>query len=112
MTGTFALTVDSTSTFFQFPSTLCTTSAIACLRLNQIVSVDISIGSSGAVVARNVVFEDADSSDTEVEGMITGTNAGSQQFSIVTLAISAAGTGLNIGDPGDGALYRCAPDSV
>jgi hypothetical protein len=98
VTGTFALTADSTSTFFQFPSTVCTTSAIACLRLNQIVSVDISIGSTGAAVARNVVFEDADNSDAEVEGMITVTNAGSQQFSIVTLALSAAGTGLNIGD--------------
>ena len=30
--------------------------------------------------------------------MITGTNVGQQQFSIVTLAVSATGTGLNIGD--------------
>lgn len=96
--GTYSLAVDGTSTFFQFPSTLCTTSGIACLRANQIVSVDISIGSTGATVARNVVYEDADSSDTEVEGMITSTNAGAQQFNIVTLAISATGTGINIGD--------------
>jgi hypothetical protein len=110
VTGTFALTAESTSTFFQFPSTVCTTSAIACLRLNQIVSVDISIGSSGAAVARNVVFEDADSSDAEVEGMITGTNAGSQQFSIATLAISATGTGLNIGDQAT-VHYSVAPQT-
>lgn len=96
--GTSSLAVDGTSTFFQFPSTLCATPGIACLRANQIVSVDISIGSTGATVARNVVYEDADNSDTEVEGMITGTNAGAQQFNIVTLAISATGTGLNIGD--------------
>jgi hypothetical protein len=98
VTGTFALSVDGTSTFFQFPSSLCAISTIACLRANQIVSVDISIGSTGAAVARNVVFEDGDNSDAEVEGMITGTNVGSQQFSIVTLAISGTGTGLNIGD--------------
>ena len=96
-TGTYSLAVNSSSTFFQFPSTLCTTSTIACLQTNQIVSVDIGIGSTGAIVARNVVFEDADSSDTEVEGFITGTNAGLQQFSIVTLDLSATGTGLNIG---------------
>ena len=61
-------------------------------------SVDISIGSTGATVARNVVYEDADSSDAEVEGFITSTNAGAQQFTMVTQAISGTGTGLNIGD--------------
>ena len=98
VTGTYSLAVDNSSTFFQFPSSDCSTSSIACLRANQIVSVDIGIRSTGGIVARNVVFEDADSSDTEVEGIITGTNAGAQQFNIVTLAISAAGTGLSIGE--------------
>jgi hypothetical protein len=46
-----------------------------------------------------VGFEDADSSDAEVEGIITSTNVGSQQFNIVALGISAAGTGLSIGEP-------------
>jgi hypothetical protein len=98
VTGTFALTADNTSTFFQFPSSLCTTMTVACLRAGQIVSVDMAIKSDGSLVSRNVVYEDADSSDAEIEGIITSTNAGSQQFSIVTLAESAAGTGLNIGD--------------
>jgi hypothetical protein len=97
VTGTYSLAVDNSSSFFQFPTSACTTSGIACLGTNQIVSVDISIGSNGSAVARNVVYEDADSSDTEVEGFITSTNAGSQQFNIVTLDISAAGTGLSIG---------------
>ena len=96
VSGTFSLAVDSTSTFFQFPSSLCTTSTIACVRVNQILSVDMGIRSDGTLVARNVVSEDADNSDAEVEGLITGTNAGSQQFSIVTLAISGAGAGLNL----------------
>jgi hypothetical protein len=96
--GLFSLTVDNTSTFLQFPSNLCTTSVFACLRAGQILSVDISIRSDGTTVARNVLFEDADSSDIEVEGMITGTNAGLQQFTTVTLAESALVTGLNIGD--------------
>jgi hypothetical protein len=103
--------VDNTSTFFQFPSSVCATPAFACLRANQIVSVDIGIRSDGSVVARNVLFEDADNSDTEVEGIITGTNAGLQQFSIVTLAISATGTGLNIGDPAT-VHYAVAPQTL
>jgi hypothetical protein len=59
--------------------------------------VDIAIDSSGSIVARNIVFEDADSSDAEVEGEITSTNAASQQFSIVIHTVSATGTGLTIG---------------
>ena len=96
--GLFSLTVDNTTTFLQFPSNLCTTSVFTCLRDNQILSVDISIRSDGTPVARNVLFEDSDNSDTEVEGMITSTNAGLLQFTIVTLAESATITGLKIGD--------------
>jgi hypothetical protein len=92
------LRVDTTSTFFQFPMSACATSGFACLQNNQIVSVDIGIQSNGSILARNIVFEDADSSDAEVEGMITGTNAASQQFSFVVLTISKSGTGLNIGE--------------
>jgi hypothetical protein len=99
--GSFTLKADSTSTFFQFPTSgACTTSgSFACLQNNQIVSVDIAMQSDGSILARNIVFEDADSSDVEVEGVITGTNVGSQQFSFVVLGISAAGTGLSIGEP-------------
>ena len=96
-TGSISLTVDNTGTFFQFPSNVCTTSVFACLQANQIVSVDIGIEATGAIVARNVVFEDADNSDTEVEGTITATNVGQQQFTIVPLTESSAVSGLNIG---------------
>jgi hypothetical protein len=61
--------------------------------------VDVGIQSSGSILARNLLFEDSDSSDAEVEGIITSTNAASQQFSIVVLTISGSGTGLNIGAP-------------
>jgi hypothetical protein len=97
-TGQFSLLVDSTTTFFQFPSTICSISAFACLHANQILSVDISFLSNGTPVARDVVFEDSDNSDAEVEGIITSTKLGSQQFSIVTLAETSAITGLKIGD--------------
>ena len=110
VTGTFSLAIDNTSTFFQFPSSVCTTAGFACLQTNQILSVEMGIRSDGSLLARNVLFEDADSSDAEIEGVITGTNVGLQQFSIVTLAISGAGTGLAIGNPAT-VHYAVAPQT-
>jgi hypothetical protein len=99
-TGSHSLKVDNTSTFFRFPaSATCTTPNFACLQNNQILSVDIGIQSDGSIIARNILFEDADSSDTEVEGLITSTNAASQQFSIVVLTASSSTAGLAIGMP-------------
>ena len=98
VTGTYSLKVDNTSTFFQFPAGgACTTPSFACLQNNQILSVDIGIQSDGSILARNILFEDADNSDTEVEGIVTGTNAGSQQFDFVIQTISASVSGLSIG---------------
>jgi hypothetical protein len=93
--GTVSLTADSTTTFLNFPSATCMTPTFACVQANQILSVDISIRADGTPVARNVLFEDADSTDIEVEGVITST--GSLTFNMVTLAESATVTGLPIG---------------
>jgi hypothetical protein len=99
-TASYSLKVDNTSTFFQFPViSACPTPGFGCLQNNQILSVDIGIQSDGSILARNIVFEDADSSDAEVEGMITSTNAASQQFDIVIQTMSAPITGLKIGQP-------------
>jgi hypothetical protein len=97
-TGSFSLAVDGTTTFFQVPSSACTITGFAGLRVNQILSVDIGIRADGTLAARNVLCEDSDNSDAEVEGMITSTNLGSQQFTIVTLAESASVSGLQIGN--------------
>lgn len=98
-TATYSLKVDNASTFFQFPTSVCSTGAFACLQNNQILSVDIGILSDGSILARNILFEDADSSDTDVEGMITSTNVGLQQFNIVIQTMSAPVSGLSIGQP-------------
>jgi hypothetical protein len=108
--ASYSLKVDSTSTFFQFPSSVCTTPGIACLKANQILSVDIGIQSDGTLLARNILFEDADSSDTEVEGMIVGTNLGLQQFTIVALSESSSVSGLSIGNTAT-VLYSTAPST-
>ena len=97
-TGTYSLKADNTSTFFQFPiAGSCTSESFACVQNGQIASVDIAIQSDGTLQARTVVFEDADSSDAEIEGQITSTNAGLRQFSIVIQTMSAAVSGLSIG---------------
>jgi hypothetical protein len=102
-----SLVVDSKTSFFNFPSGTCTTPSIQCLKTGQIVSVDIGIRADSTAEARNVLFEDADSSKTEVEAIITSTDVASQQFAVVTLAESAAfggplfgsSSGLVVGEP-------------
>jgi hypothetical protein len=92
---TVSLIVDSTTTFLNFPTGTCTPPTIACVQANQILSVDISIRADGTPVARNVLFEDADSTDFEVEGVITST--GSLTFKMITLAESTVIQSLPIG---------------
>jgi hypothetical protein len=96
--GSYSLKTDNTSNFAQFPVTnACSSPSFACLQNNQILSVDIGMQADGTILARNLLFEDADSSDAEVEGVITSTNAVSQQFNMVVLTVSSSGTGLNVG---------------
>jgi hypothetical protein len=94
--GSYSLKVDSASAFLQFS---CTTPGFSCLQNNQILSVDIGILSDGSILARNILLEDADNSDAEIEGMITSTNVGSQQFSVVVQTMSAPVAGLSAGQP-------------
>src|SRR6266851_1039975 len=98
-TASYSLRVDTTSKFFQFPNSSCSTPGFGCLQNNQILSLDIGLQSNGTILARNILFEDADSTDAEVEGMITSTNVGSKQFSIVIQTMSASVSGLSIGEP-------------
>src|SRR5258706_6093169 len=108
--GTVSLTVDNSTTFLNFPTGTCTTFSIACVQANQILSVDISIQADGTPVARNVLFEDADSSDIEVEGIITGT--GSLTFNMVTLAESTVIPSLPIGTLTTVTFTGLTPSSV
>jgi len=98
--ASYSLRTDNTSNFAQFPvSSTCSSPAFSCVQNNQILSVDIGMQADGTILARNLLFEDADSSDAEVEGIITSSNVASSQFSMVVLTISAGGTGLSIGEP-------------
>ncbi len=91
------LTANNATSYFQYPSNICTVMGFACVQSGQTLSVDIGIQADGSVVARNVLFEDANTTDTEVEGIVTAINAGAQTFNIVVLGESAPISGLNIG---------------
>lgn len=98
--ASYSLKVTSASTFFQFPSSAtCLTPGFGCLQNSQILSVDIGIQADGTIYARNILFEDADSSDVEVEGIVTSTNLASQQFNFVVNSISSSVAGITIGMP-------------
>ncbi len=97
--GLYPLTVDNTATFFQFPSNLCATPGFSCLQSGQILSVDIGLRADGTPVARNIVFEDANASETEVQGIVTSINVLAQSFTMVTLSESAPVSSISIGDP-------------
>ncbi len=100
-TASYSLKANSSTTFLFSPGTSCSGSGFSCLANNQILSVDIGIQADGSIVARNIVVEDADSSDAEVEGIITSTNAAAaQQFDFVIHTISNPGSGLGLGASG------------
>ncbi|MBZ5642634.1 MAG: hypothetical protein LAO19_07740 [Acidobacteriia bacterium] len=109
-TGTFSLAVDGSTSFFQVPGSACTITAFSGIHVNQILSVDIGIHADGTLGARNLVCEDSDNSDAEIEGMITATNVGQLQFSIVTLAESVSVSGLHTGDVAT-VHYSAAPQT-
>jgi hypothetical protein len=91
-------TVNSSTVFHDFPTGTCATPAFACLADNQILSADLSLESNGTLVANNLWFKDADSSDIEVEGVITAVNVASQQFSYVVLIESSQVLNLSVGN--------------
>jgi hypothetical protein len=97
--GVFSVAVNSFTTFPNIPAGACPTSSLSCVKVGQILSVDIGIGSDGAAFARTVLLEDADASDAEVEGIVTALNPVSSQFTVVVLSESAnpTTTGLSIG---------------
>jgi len=95
--GVFSLAVNSFTTFPNLPAGTCPTSSLSCVKIGQILSVDIGIGSDGTAFARTVLLEDADSSDAEVEGIVTALNPGASQFTMIPLSESMAITGLAVG---------------
>jgi hypothetical protein len=91
-------TVNSSTVYHDFPTLTCATPAFACLADDQILSVDFSVEPNGTLIAKNLWFKDADSSDIEVEGVITSIDIATQQFSYVVLIESSPVLNLAIGN--------------
>jgi hypothetical protein len=97
-TTSSVITVNSSTVFHDFPTATCPTPSFACLVDNQILSADLSLQSNGTLVAENLWFKDADSSDIEVEGLITAVNVPAQTFNYVVLIESSPVLNLSIGN--------------
>jgi hypothetical protein len=89
--------VNSATAYLDFPTGTCPTPAFSCLADAQIVSADVSVQPNGTLLAEHIYFKDANSSETEVEGVITAINLVTQQFTYVVLNESATVAGLGIG---------------
>ncbi|MGO9640764.1 MAG: DUF4382 domain-containing protein [Candidatus Acidiferrales bacterium] len=96
--GTFVATVNSSTAFHDFPGS-CTSTLASCLSTGQILAANMNLQSTAALIASDLYFKDANSSEPEVEGVITSVNVPAQQFNMVVLDESAPGgvSGLSIG---------------
>ncbi|HEX2714987.1 MAG TPA: DUF5666 domain-containing protein [Candidatus Acidoferrales bacterium] len=95
--GTFVTQVDGNTAFLNFPANVCSPAGFACLKAGQIVAVDLSLQAGGTLLAKNLSFEDSDTSKAEVEGVIVSVNKGAQHFSMVVLGQTPSVTGLSVG---------------
>lgn len=95
--GTLATQVDGNTAFLNFPTSVCSPTGFACLKASQIVAVDLSLQAGGTLLAKNLSFEDSDTSKAEVEGVIVSVNKAAQQFSLVVLQQTPSGTGPSAG---------------
>jgi len=95
--GTFVIQANSSSAFLNFPSGVCSSAGFACFKVGQIAAVDLSLQADGTLLAKNVFFEDADTSKAEVEGVIISVNKATQQFNMVALQQTPSVTGISVG---------------
>jgi len=96
--GTSIATVNSSTAFHDFPSS-CKSSLATCISVGQIVSANMALQSTAALIATDLYYKDATSAEPEVEGVITSVNAPAQKFTYVVLEESAPGgvSGLSVG---------------
>ena len=95
--GTFVTQVDGSTAFLNFPASVCSPAGFACLKASQIVAVDLSLQAGGTLLAKNLSFEDSDTSKAEVEGAVVSVIKAALQFSMVVLQQTPSVTGLSVG---------------
>jgi hypothetical protein len=95
----FTITVDSNTTFQDFERTGCTANPedISCLKVGQVLNVDLSGNGTGAMLAKRVEFEE-DASRQEIKGTITVVDS-TTQFHMVVFNEEPAISGISEGSP-------------
>jgi hypothetical protein len=91
------LTVNSSTHFVNFPTTVCTSPGFACLATGEIVSANMSLQTNNTLLATDIFFEDASSAVPEVEGVVVGTGGLPSQFHLVVLQVTPLGSGPALG---------------
>ena len=86
--GTSIATVNSSTVFHDFPSS-CKSTLATCISVGQIVSANMALQSTAALIATDLFFKDTTATESEVEGVITAVNVPAQQFNMVVLDESA-----------------------
>jgi len=90
----------SPTMFRNFPPSVCGSATFACVQTGQIVAVNMSLQPDGTLLASDVLFEDADSTAPEIEGIVVAATGGSPpvQFRLVVLRETPDVPGIAIGD--------------
>ncbi len=99
LVGAFIATVNSSTVFHDFPSS-CKSTLATCVSMGQILSANMALQSTAALIATDLYFKDATSSEWEVEGVITSVNVPGQQFNMVVLdeVVPSGASFIVIGD--------------
>ncbi len=95
--GSYAIAVNSSTQFVNFPTTSCTSAGFVCLAAGEIVYANMSLQADNTLVATDIFFEDASSALPEIEGVVVGTSGLPTQFSMVVLQATPAGSGPALG---------------
>ena len=111
-TYTVAVTTSVPSTIYSnFPLSACSSASFACVAPGQIVSVNMNLQANGALMsslATQIFFEDASSTEPEIEGIVVATTGvPPAQFSLLVLQETPAVLGIPIGS-----VVTVAPSSI
>jgi hypothetical protein len=95
----FTITVDSNTTFEDFDRAGCTANPedISCVKMGQILDVDLSGNGIGTMLAKRVEFEE-DANRQAIKGTITGVDS-TMQFHMVVFNEEPAISGISEGSP-------------
>jgi len=96
--GSYSMAVNSSTHFVNFPTTVCTSPGFACLATGEIISANMNLQTNDTLVATDVFFEDANSTVSEIEGVVVGTGGVPSQFNMVVLQVTPSGSGPALGN--------------